>query len=80
MTPDRSKTESKDSQGVPYSYGNRHSRRMAFSYKKPTSFPIRMSKKFKLPMSLWQFSKSKFVSFRLREDNFENISQLIASR
>ena len=75
-----------DVYGVPYSYGNRSTRRnialrdgkkyLAYLKKKQADKMKMLSRKYKLPKELWEKGKSKFVDARLRADKKIHISSL----
>lgn len=76
ITPDRSLTYKIDTQGVPYTEGNRKSRRIFFARKKIVNKKADKLRITKLPKELWKKGKSKFLEARLKQDGLKNISEL----
>ena len=75
-----------DVYGVPYSYGNRSTRRnialrdgkkyLAHLRKKRADKIKMLSRKYKLPKELWEKGKSKFVEARLLSEKKRHVAFL----
>jgi hypothetical protein len=81
-TPDQSKTAEKDSKGVRYSEGNRHTRRVkaaGTTHKVRSQIAKNKQDTYKgpeLPKELRKKDKSKFLGHRMREERVRSINEL----